>query len=232
VISIITIDINGQSRGLDYITYPDSCPFCHFGIEPIVLNAYINKSFTDLKYFDDAYIICRCPRNNCSKVFIGAYKYEYVQRKGYFFSGPMTIFPIFPEEKEFSKFIQEISPNFVQIYNQAFFAELHGLNLIAGSGYRKSFEFLIKDYIINKIDPEKKEVISESFLGTIINQYIEDSNIKEVAKRAAWLGNDETHYYRKWEEKDVKELIILIQLTIKWIEMVELTQSYIEEMPE
>lgn len=25
-------------------------------------------------------------------------------------------------------------------------------------------------------------------------------------ERAAWLGNDETHYVRKWPEKDVKDL--------------------------
>ena len=53
-----------------------------------------------------------------------------------------------------------------------------------------------------------------------------------MAKRAAWLGNDETHYLRKWEGKDLDELKRLIELTIRWIEMVELSDGYIEEMPE
>ena len=40
----------------------------------------------------------------------------------------------------------------------------------------------------------------------VISRYIDDSNIKNVAKRAVWLGNDETHYIRKWEDKDLSFL--------------------------
>ena len=54
--------------------------------------------------------------------------------------------------------------------------------------------------------------------------------MKECAKRAAWLGNDETHYTRKWEDKDVKDLKLLVHLTVNWIDNVLLTQKYISEM--
>ena len=56
--------------------------------------------------------------------------------------------------------------------------------------------------------------------------------IKAVAKRAVWLGNDETHYVRKWEEKDVQDLKGLIRLTILWIEKVKETERLLAEMPE
>ena len=61
---------------------------------------------------------------------------------------------------------------------------------------------------------------------------MEDARIKEVAKRAAWLGNDETHYVRIWEEKDVSDLKQLINLTVRWIENEIETRQLLENMPD
>lgn len=47
---------------------------------------------------------------------------------------------------------------------------------------------------------------------------------------AVWLGNDETHYYRRWEDKDINDLKLLIKLTANWIEIKELTKNYSEDM--
>ena len=58
------------------------------------------------------------------------------------------------------------------------------------------------------------------------------TKIQTVAKRALWLGNDETHYLRKWEDKDLTDLRKLIDLTIHWIEMEKLSEEYIEDMPD
>jgi len=49
--------------------------------------------------------------------------------------------------------------------------------------------------------------------------------------RAVWLGNDETHYLRKWEQKDLTDLKNLIGLTVHWIEMEELTETVMKDMP-
>ena len=56
--------------------------------------------------------------------------------------------------------------------------------------------------------------------------------VKQVAARAVWLGNDETHYLRKWEGKDLQDLKKLIALTVHWIEMEELTEAVMKDMPE
>ena len=56
--------------------------------------------------------------------------------------------------------------------------------------------------------------------------------IKDCAKRAAWLGNDETHYIRKWETQDLEDLKDLIELTVNWIRDEYLTKRIKEEMPE
>lgn len=55
---------------------------------------------------------------------------------------------------------------------------------------------------------------------------------KATASRAAWLGNDETHYVRKWEQADLESLKKFIQLTMHWIEMEELTKEGEKGMPE
>ncbi len=56
--------------------------------------------------------------------------------------------------------------------------------------------------------------------------------MKVCASRAAWLGNDETHYERRWEQHDIKDLRLLIRLSVNWIENVILTMEYEEGMPE
>ena len=102
---------------------------------------------------------------------------------------------------------------------------------ICGVGFRKALEFLIKDYAKFK-NPEESEQIERKFLGKRIGDYIDDTRIKTVAKRAVWLGNDETHYVRKWEDKDLSDLKKLIELTVHWIEMEFLTESFENDMPE
>ena len=144
----------------------------------------------------------------------------------------LNILPVFPNERKFSEEINSISDNFEKIYNQAFQAEQYSLGLIAGPGYRKSLEFLIKDYAIKKSDDGQKGKILNTSLGDVINNFIVDLRIKNIAKRATWLGNDEIHYLRKWEDKDLEVLKILIELTVRWIEMTERSDKFEKEMPE
>lgn len=129
----------------------------------------------------------------------------------------------------FDERILAISPMFSKIYNQAKQAESLEMDQIAGMGYRKSIEFLIKDYLIVK-NPTLVEEIKEKFLGPCINDYIENDKIKEIARRAVWLGNDETHYSRKWEDRDINDLKRLIDITLHWIEMEQRTEEYLREM--
>ena len=100
---------------------------------------------------------------------------------------------------------------------------------MTGIGLRKALEFLVKDFAL-KEHPDKEDAIKKTFLGSCIENYIDDANVKECARRAAWLGNDETHYLRKWTDKDVKDLKLLITLTVHWIDNVLLTRKYLAEM--
>jgi hypothetical protein len=52
--------------------------------------------------------------------------------------------------------------------------------------------------------------------------------VKQVAA-SGWLGNDETHYLRKWETKELTDLKKLIQLTVHWIQMERLTDGIVDD---
>jgi hypothetical protein len=205
-------------------SYPDSCPICHRGIDSRFLGGYL---------FDDSYsieILCQCPISDCRHLFIGYYynqEFPSDLRREFIFTRAE---PIHFKPRDFEKIINSVSKDFVRIYNQAEEAEKLGLSDIAGPGLRKSLEFLIKDYVILK-NPELVEKMKITLLGEVTANNINDSRIKTTAKRAAWLGNDETHYYRLWKDKDINDLKKLIELTVRWIESVELTKDYENDMP-
>lgn len=104
------------------------------------------------------------------------------------------------------------------------------LQQLVGCGLRKALEFLVKDFAI-KQNPEHEESIKSTLLGQCIRTHIDDPNTKACAERAAWLGNDETHYVRKWTDKDIQDLKRLVKLTVNWVENAVLTQKYEADMP-
>ena len=199
---------------------PDICPNCHRSITPNVLYGLVNNSSLE------AFLVC--PDVRCKQSFIGYYHIDRGYSTGHFLNRTSQGTLI---GRTFSDKVLEISPLFGTIYNQAYIAEQQNLLEICGVGYRKALEFLIKDYTIFKNQPEK-ENIEKMLLGRIIENYVPDVRIKSVSKRAAWLGNDETHYVRKWEGKNLEDLKKLIELTVHWIEMEVLTASFEVDMPE
>lgn len=212
------IKLNVHSFGaIEINKLPDKCPFCHKSITPQLILGH--KSNTDIQAF------ITCPNQDCNNSFIAYYTRHPNGHYNYSYTSKGTI-----QTRDFDNLIIELSPDFIKIHNQAHFAEQEGLFEICGVGYRKSLEFLIKDYSISKHDG-KREEIEKKNLGKCIDDYIEDNRIKAAAKRATWLGNDETHYIRKWEGKNLDDLKKLIELTIHWIIMEALTDSFEKEMP-
>lgn len=211
----------GNYGDIVFSGYPDECPNCHKAIVPR-WHSQINIQQLFVKF----YATLLCPNSDCEFCFVA----EYLFHGEGDFRFTRILKPKL-KELEFNSMIPEISESFTRIYNQAFSSEQLGLAEISGVGYRKALEFLIKDYLIY-LNPEKTEVIKRLFLGNCIKDHISNEQIKSVAKRAVWLGNDETHYVRKWEDKDLSDLKILIELTTRWIEMEELTKKLEIDMPE
>lgn len=174
-----------------------------------------------------------CPRFDCQRTFItryvGSEKQELVNRPEYW--KIEETFPFKALERGFEETIQRVSTQFVALYNQAYSAEQHKLALICGAGYRKSLEFLVKDYAKSK-NPKDQVAIEKTQLGPCIQNYIVHPKVVDIAKRAVWLGNDETHYVKKWEDKDLADLKALIDLTVHWISMDRLSDEVIADMPD
>ena len=214
---------NGQSVYIEIDRCPDYCPICHNKIQPIM-----TTSFSDIKR---AQLVFRCPNEDCKELFISYYTQNPDFRIStiYLLRGSL---PWRTQNREFPEEIKQISEMFIKIYNESREAEHHGLTEICGAGYRKALEFLVKDYLI-KVKNLPADDIKRADLGRdCINRYIGDGNLKACAIRAAWLGNDQTHYYVKWEDKDLQDLKALLELTLHWIQSEYLTKKILAEMPE
>ncbi len=201
---------------------PEKCPLCN-----VVIHTGLPITYRGFQA-----VFC-CPK--CDELFIGYYfpteEVEAYSQDTY----NLKLEALKPHKgylRDVSEIIKGISPNFISIYSEAFDAKEMGLNQICGVGFRKAAEFLIKDYAKQNVSSEEdKKDIENKLVGKVVNEYITDTRIQEVASRVFWIGNDETHYLRKWTEHDVEDLITLIRLTIHWIEMEVLSKKYVTEMP-
>lgn len=140
--------------------------------------------------------------------------------------------PYYPlPHKYFSSTINRISPQFETIYNEALTAQKLKLLSICGAGYRKALECLIKDYCIH-LHNDRKETIIKCDTGVCIGDNIDSQTVKEIAERAIWLGNDESHYAKRWTDKDTDDLVEVISFLCKAIEQDEERKQLVAEMPE
>lgn len=215
---------------------PDTCPICHFNIDSLYVTGLLPVPKIELATYITIQTIFKCPRIDCQQLFIA----DYIEH-GVLYDGKPTynfqsfvfeaVSPYRYQTKIFPDSICKISAMFCNIFNQAAEAESLKLTDIAGCGYRKALEFLVKDFLISE-DPNNEESIKEMWLMNAIKNKIQDTNIQKCATRATWIGNDETHYLRKWNDRDISDLKRLITLTVNWIENSILTQEYEKEMPD
>jgi hypothetical protein len=216
---------NGQRW---YDEEPTECPVCHVTI----IAENLNSGFASPKWLE---LFFRCTNPNCSRSFIAMYDYDGPLGPG----NPISryklkcCFPVEPTLKLTSPDIATVSPMFVKIYAQAQSAEDYGLDEIAGPGFRKALEFLVKDYAISlATTPEAVAEIKKIMLQPVIKKYLGGDKLPIVSSRAAWLGNDETHYERRWVGKDLSDLKKLISAVEHFIAMEKLVANLPTEMPD
>jgi hypothetical protein len=165
--------INVQNNGY-MVDVPDACPICHRHSEIQVLQAEQIDNGAGIQ------VILRCAYIGCRQFFFCYYgPRPEVELK--------AVKPSKPESTAFRDAVREISPVFVEIFNEANEAAQLGLKQIAGPGYRKAFEYLIKDYA-KSLAPTKVPEIESKFAGAVVAEFIGDARIQAVAKRSLWLG--------------------------------------------
>lgn len=223
-----------STLNVDIDVPPDTCPFCKKKCHPTVKYALVDDARHSPRVLQ---VVVQCPSTQCRRLFIATYRVEqaanvYGIHYGHLMNATTLVYDV---KRTFSRHVQDVSPSFCDIYREAEIAEQNELLLVCGAGYRKALEFLIKDFIIKHLladHPEEHERIKEAFLGTCITKYIDNPQIRAAAERAAWLGNDETHYVRRWEDRDLNDLKRLINMTVSWIELVLESAAYQEAMPD
>lgn len=224
---MMTLNLANNSQ-ISYDRNPDECPICHRKIEPTYLKHNSPGGPGQTARFQ---IIFRCPSETCGEAFIATYRWSHVAVS----QGTSRTYrlwncaPYKHRENTVEEEIRVLSPDYVLLSSQSSAAEHWKLDQIAGGGYRKALEFLAKDFIILN-HPDKSDQIKRMPLGNCIDEYIDDPRIRSCAKLATWLGNDEAHYVRKWEDKDIKDLKTLIRLTESWILTNLLTEKYETDM--
>ena len=196
-----SVSFHGAGHQTVNFEYPEYCPHCGKNISPEII--YVSDSEDSFTSGDAHFVVTfRCSRSACKKYFAVEYIFTSIHKlcsiAKYSYRPPIKV--KLPEN------IEKVSPVFVEIYSQATVAESEALNQIAGVGYRKAAEFLIKDYTISK-NKDDEEKIKAIMLGQVIADYLNDfPKIQALAKSVAWIGNDETHYVRRHDDKDIQDL--------------------------
>ena len=208
---------------------PAECPQCHRATQPVPMIAYVRSVEPQP---EEMQAVFRCPRTSCQRLYIANYVRAYqdpaINRRHpneALYWDYVNSAPIRHVTRTFEPRLANTSSSFVEIYNQAAHAEAIGLEAICGMGYRKALEFLVKDYA-KRQNPACADSIEGDTLAHCITTYCKDPNLKFCAGKAAWLGNDESHYIRRWSAMDVSDLKRLIDLAVHWIASELLTEEY------
>lgn len=241
----LTSDRNGKRVTVD--RFPDHCPQCRNVGKQSFFSGLPTETKAD-SVEPSLWIPMVCPVDRCARPYFAVYQRPspaapYAPDYAYWYSTPSK-----PPTHVRDEIIEEISEDYYSILDQALAAETHRLDLIAGMGYRKALEYLVKDYVtINCRNAyrEAKAANDEAALAKALSEYeailaqplgkiiklIPHELTKQVADRCAWLGNDETHYSRKWSAHDVEDLKELLGIVASFLSNDERARRYVEKMP-
>lgn len=185
---------------------PIKCPHCNAFIQPKISDSR-RLSFSS----DNSLLVIVYKGNCCNTPFYGTYLYSSFSAK------LLDIYPhlkpaVLPDK------IRELSPRFVCLYEQSYTAEQNKHIELSGSGYRNAIEVLIKDFAIKKLNAPQKEV-SKMKLYDAIGTYLREVNIDtSAADVVRVLGNDYTHYQRKYDDIDFIVVKKYLEIFVQQIE--------------
>lgn len=202
-----------------HVQNPNICPYCHVASEPT------NFSYSHDPKANTFLSIWRCNFAECKRIYAVSHKYAQGESPIDRYLNGLPKGPIWPKpisDLKDGKTIGTETPadsNFIKTYLQSLEAEAHGYDEIAGMGYRKAIEYLVKDWAI-QTNPEAKDKILTLWLSGIISEFY-SGDLKDILDRATWLGNDQSHYNKLFDEYNINHLKELIDLI-----MVELDREF------
>lgn len=167
---------------------PAICPHCGIHCDAHI----IDKASFDHREFQFVFLVFQCTA--CNKMFTATYQVK--EKRSEICGITPNVISSYSDELIFS-----ISPRFISLYNQALRARDNNDFDLAAIGYRSAIEVLIKDYAINELNKDKTEVTKKK-LHDAISEYLPGSDFMNSADVIRYIGNDYTHYDRKYSDLD------------------------------
>jgi len=184
---------------------PLYCPLCSTPQDGILKDGKYYSRVNNLYYVTFSY---EC--SVCRNTYLTIYDVDCDNKKAEFEAFHPSIFPGYFDDK-----LSKISERFIDMYNQALTCENSNHIELAAIGYRSSLEYLIKDYAINELNEDKKSVGRMSLFDAT-SRFLDPECVKS-ADVIRILGNDYTHFERKYPEYDFEILKAYMEIFIQQI---------------
>lgn len=186
---------------------PATCPHCGFGTDATFIDRNI-YTFNDNKL-----LIGSCKCTSCGKNFFFACEKTSEENANMVCMYPSISFSLYKNE-----ILTQISPRFIDMYNQALQSEFVGNIELAAIGYRSALEILIKDYAVSELKVPESEVVNKKLFDAI-KTYLNQDELISTADVVRILGNDYTHYQRKYPQHEFDLLKGYMEIFLKQIEI-------------
>lgn len=208
----ITIDGGSYTPRLFNISIPN---YCNFEKQPSYFKMVSSSSIDNLRdknnllkeHFAVTFQCQSCRKYIAIDYYSNKSSFQGTNIKHYDFSFVSSYFPF---KEDVAKMLEDISPNFENIYRQASKIESLGYYEFVKMSYRKALETLVKDTLINVLDEDKDETINDS-LGQNLSKMkdLEKDNhhlFTNSAQLASWIGNDGAHTKEKNPSLNVQNM--------------------------
>ena len=186
---------------------PATCPYCDTGTDAKLMDKSV-FSFNGAKL-----LVATCKCTACGKLFFFA-----CTEKSESIAPNVCLFPNTTFTPYTNDILSAISERFIDMYNQALQSEFSGNIELAAIGYRSALEILVKDFAIHELNKTSDEVIKKS-LCNAIGEYLNQPDLVNTADVIRILGNDYTHYQRKYPQHDFDLLKAYMEIFLKQIEV-------------
>lgn len=186
---------------------PATCPYCNVGTDATYESKYA------VPFNGGQLLLATCKCTACGKIFFFA-----CEKSTAPIAQNVCTYPTISVKPYENKHLAAISERFIEIYNQALEAEFAGHLELAAIGFRTALEILIKDFAIN-ILKEPEDSVTSKKLCPAIGTYLHQEEMVKTADVVRILGNDYTHYKRKYPEHDFVLLKTYMEIFLKQIEV-------------
>lgn len=186
---------------------PDICPYCGLGTDAPI------KETSFFTFDRGLLLVATCQCTACGKIFFFA-----CHKTEKDFAENVSIYPSLSFTPYENPILSKISERFISMYNQSLASEHAGNIELAAIGYRSALEILVKDYAISELG-ENKDRVSGKKLFDAIKDYLKQNELIATADVVRILGNDYTHYERKYPQHDFELLKKYMEIFLGQIEL-------------